>query len=184
MVEIFIIAIGVSMDAFAVSIASGSIVKKMPIYNAIIIASLFGIFQTLMPILGWFGARFFANQIKEYDHWIAFSLLLFIGLKMIHDATKESENASFDPLNIYIIFTLAIATSIDALAVGVTFSILCITILTASIIIGVTTFIFSFLGVYLGNYIGDKIGNRVEIFGGVILILIGIKIVIEHLFFI
>lgn len=183
LIEIVLIAIGLAMDAFAVSITSGTIIQKMRLRHAVRIALFFGFFQAMMPILGWLGGTLFSEVMETYDHWIAFVLLTLIGGKMFKEVFDEGDEASFNPLDVYVLFTLAVATSIDALAVGVTFSILDMTIWWAALIIGVITFGFSLLGVFLGKSLGEKLGNRVEIFGGVILIGIGTKILVEHLFF-
>lgn len=182
LIEVIIIAVALAMDAFAVSITSGTIIREMHLKHAVRIALFFGVFQAIMPILGWLGGSLFAAKIEQIDHWIAFGLLLFIGAKMIKEAFNDDEE-SFDPLNVAILFSLSIATSIDALAVGITFSVLDVTIWSAAAIIGVITFVLSLIGVFAGKKIGEKFGNRVEIAGGVILILIGAKILIEHLFF-
>lgn len=183
LIEIILISIGLAMDAFAVSITSGTIMQKMHLRHVLRIALFFGAFQAIMPILGWLGGTLFSDAIKEFDHWIAFALLAFIGGKMIKEAFDDDNDERFDPLNVYILFTLAIATSIDALAVGITFSVLSVTIWSAAAIIGAITFLISFAGVYIGKRLGDAMGSKMEIIGGIILIGIGLKIVIEHLFF-
>lgn len=180
LIEIILISIGLAMDALAVSITSGSIMQKMRLHHMFRIALFFGAFQAIMPIIGWLGGTLFTEYIKSIDHWIAFGLLAFIGGKMIKEALSNDEDERFDPLNVYILFTLAIATSIDALAVGITFSVLSITIWSAAAIIGVITFVISFLGVYLGKKLGDTLGSKMEIIGGIILIAIGTKILVEH----
>lgn len=183
-IEIIIIGIGLAMDAFAVSVSSGVAIKKMHLKHAMLMASFFGGFQALMPILGWCGGTFFRKSIQSFDHWIAFGLLTVIGIKMIYESTKlkDDEKQQSDPHSIYILFTLAVATSIDALAVGVTFSCLNYNIWEAAALIGIITFIISFIGTQLGQKIGHHLGeNKVEILGGVILIGIGIKILLEHL---
>lgn len=182
LIEIILISIGLAMDAFAVSITSGTIMKKMHLRHMFRIALFFGAFQAIMPILGWLGGTFFADAIKEFDHWIAFILLALIGGKMIKEAFEEGDDERFDPLNVYVLFTLAIATSIDALAVGITFSVLSVSIWSAAAIIGLITFGISLIGVMLGKRLGDTFGSKMEIVGGFILICIGIKILIEHLF--
>ncbi len=183
LIEILIIAIGLAMDAFAVAITSGTIMKKMHLRHILRIALFFGVFQALMPIIGWLGGTLFSEKIQAFDHWIAFVLLVIIGGKMLKEAFNEESEERFDPLNIYVLFTLAIATSIDALAVGVTFSLLNVSIWSASAIIGIVAFIFSMIGVIIGSAVGDKLGSKVEILGGILLIGIGVKILIEHLFF-
>ena len=176
LIEIVLIAIGLSMDAFAVSITSGTLVKKMHLHHILRIALFFGLFQGIMPLIGWWGGSFFSERVSLYSDWIAFTLLVLIGGKMLKDAFSESDTASFNPLKVSILFSLAIATSIDALAVGITFSLLAITIWWAALIIGSITFCFSIVGVVLGQRIGEAFGNRVEIFGGLILIGIGVKV--------
>ena len=152
-----LIAVGLSMDAFAVSVSSGVAIKSMHIKYAIRIGLFFGIFQAIMPVIGWSAGRLAAGYIKRFDHWIAFGLLAFIGGKMIYEAFQMNEDSEEkDPHNIYILFTLAIATSIDALAVGVSFSFLDIEIITPVTIIGIITFIFSFAGTYIGNRMGSS----------------------------
>lgn len=183
-IEIMIIGIGLAMDAFAVSVSSGVTIKKMHLKHALLMASFFGGFQALMPILGWSGGIFFRDSIQAFDHWIAFGLLSVIGVKMIYESTKlkDDEKQQSEPYSIYILFTLAIATSIDALAVGVTFSCLNYNIWQTAALIGIITFIISFIGTQLGQKIGHHLGeNKVEILGGVILIAIGIKILLQHL---
>lgn len=182
MINIILIAIGLSMDAFAVSITSGLAIKNLKINNALKIALFFGCFQAIMPAMGWLAGLSLRNFISNIDHWIAFCLLFFIGIKMIYEAVKiNPDKKEVDPLSNYILFLLAIATSIDALAVGVTFAFLKISIPVPVIIIGITTFLFCFFGVFIGNKFGHVFENKIEIAGGVILIAIGIKILIEHL---
>jgi putative Mn2+ efflux pump MntP len=172
------------MDAFAVSVSSGVAIKNMHIKYAIRIGLFFGVFQALMPVFGWSAGRLAAGHIKRFDHWIAFGLLAFIGGKMIYEAFQLNEDSEEkDPHNIYILFTLAIATSIDALAVGVSFSFLDIQIITPVTIIGIITFIFSFAGTYIGNRLGHLFEDKLEIIGGLILIGIGLKILLEHTLF-
>lgn len=183
LIEIIIIAVGLAMDAFAVSITSGTIMKKMHLRHILRIALFFGVFQALMPIIGWLGGTLFSEKIKTFDHWIAFVLLMLIGGKMLKEAFDSESEERFDPLNVYVLFTLAIATSIDALAVGVTFSLLEVSIWSAAAIIGVVAFAFSMIGVKVGSALGDRLGSRVEILGGILLMGIGIKILVEHLFF-
>ena len=182
--EVLIIAIGLSMDAFAVALCKGLSMKKLSIKYGVIIALFFGVFQALMPLIGWFVSSRFEKYIKAYDHWIAFALLLFIGIKMIIDAVKESrhpEEESDFRFKIGELFVLAIATSIDALAVGVTFGLLEINIWSSISIIGCVTFVLSLLGVIIGNFFGSRFRTKAEIAGGIILILLGVKILLEHL---
>ena len=167
------------MDAFAVSICKGLSMKKLYLKNIIIIALYFGIFQMLMPIIGYFLGSTFQNFVINIDHWIAFILLSGIGINMIKEA-KEKENYN-DKIDLKTMSILAIATSIDALAVGITFAFLETNIIKAVLIIGIITFFISLLGVKIGNKFGDKFQDKAEIIGGAVLILIGIKILLEHL---
>ena len=180
-IEILLISIGLAMDAFAVSICKGLSIKKMNWKNAIIIGLYFGIFQAGMPILGYFLGSTFERFITNIDHWIAFSLLTGIGFDMLKEAfSKESENSN-DKVDFKTMIILSIATSIDALAVGITFACLKTKIIVPAITIGIITFLMSVIGVKIGNKFGDKYERKAEIMGGVILILLGIKILLEHL---
>jgi putative Mn2+ efflux pump MntP len=184
MITILLIAIGLAMDCFAVSIASGVTIKDLKVQNALKIATFFGTFQALMAFIGWLAASSFADLISGIDHWIAFILLAIIGGKMIYESLKkESEKKQFDPLNLHVLLILSIATSIDSLAVGVSFAFLNIYIIAPIIIIGIASFAFSIFGTYLGNRIGEYFKNKVEFLGGIILIGIGLKVLIEHLYF-
>ncbi len=179
--EIFLIGIGLAMDAFAVSICKGLSMKKINYKKTIIIALYFGIFQAIMPVIGYFLGTTFESLVTQIDHWIAFILLGIIGINMIKEAfSKESENCN-DKVDFKTMILLAIATSIDALAVGITFAFLKTEILSAVTMIGIITFILSLIGVKIGNKFGDKHEKNAEILGGIILILMGIKILIEHL---
>lgn len=181
--SIFMIGIGLSMDAFAVSIARGMTMKKEELLrHALILGFFFGIFQAVMPLVGWWAGSYFQEIIASVDHWIAFGLLAIIGGNMIREAFHGDEEACEDKsLTLKTIMILAIATSIDALAVGISFAFLQVHIWTAITIIGLTTFALSFVAVYLGNCMGDLLEKYAEILGGIILILIGIKILLEHL---
>ena len=180
-IEIVLIAIALGMDAFAVSICKGLAMKKMNIKKTIIIGMYFGIFQAIMPIIGYFLGIKCQNVIVSIDHWIAFILLCAIGLNMIKEAfSNEDENIN-DLVDIKTMSILAIATSIDALAVGITFAFLQVNIVSAVSIIGIITFAISIIGVKLGNVFGTKYEKNAEIIGGSILILMGLKILIEHL---
>lgn len=178
--ELFIIAVGLSMDAFAVSICKGLSVRKVTPRHALTAGLYFGGFQALMPLIGYFLGTQFESLIQSVDHWIAFALLALIGINMVRESRSESEelNASFGPKSM---LPLAVATSIDALAVGVTFAFLQVQIAPAVTFIGVITFALSCLGVKLGNLFGAKYRARAELFGGIVLILMGVKILIEHL---
>lgn len=184
---IILIALALAMDAFAVSLSTGVTMCKMHLRHAIRMAAFFGAFQAIMPILGWSVGRFAAEFIQRFDHWVAFLLLSVVGGKMIHEAvwgiTSESEEEKRDPHNVYILLTLAFATSIDAAAVGISLSFLKVAIIEPSVIIGVITFFVSLAGTYIGCKAGDIFGSKVEIAGGIVLIGIGTKILIEHLFF-
>ncbi|MCC6544450.1 MAG: manganese efflux pump [Nitrospirae bacterium] len=178
---ILIIAIGLAMDAFAVSIASGIAMKTLHVQRALTIGLFFGTFQAFMPVLGWFAGLRLRDMISSIDHWIAFLLLSAIGAKMIYEARKieetEKEVAAF---SIYILFVLSIATSIDALAVGLGFAFLDISIVTPVIVIGLVTFALSCIGVLIGGKFGHLFEKKIEIAGGIILIAIGTKILLEH----
>ena len=178
--ELFIIAVGLSMDAFAVSICKGLSVRKVTPRHALTAGLYFGGFQALMPLICYFLGTQFESLIQSVDHWIAFALLALIGINMVRESRSESEelNASFGPKSM---LPLAVATSIDALAVGVTFAFLQVQIAPAVTFIGVITFALSCLGVKLGNLFGAKYRARAELFGGIVLILMGVKILIEHL---
>jgi putative Mn2+ efflux pump MntP len=179
-IAIVFIALGLAMDAFAVSISSGAVIKKMHVKHALLIAGFFGFFQAIMPLFGWLLASVAGDFLEDFGHWIAFALLVFIGLKMIYESRKMSDDRDSNPLNIYVLFVMAIATSIDAFAVGITLSALKVQVLFPILIIGGITFIFSFLGTYLGKLFGHIFESKVEVFGGVILVLIGFKVLLTH----
>lgn len=180
--EIFVIGIGLSMDAFAVSVCKGLSVKKIQPKHCLLAGVYFGGFQALMPLVGWVLGRQFESLIKSVDHWIAFVLLALIGANMVREAFSpdEGQNDSFTPRTM---LPLAVATSIDALAVGVTFAFLEVQILPAVLMIGVTTFALSAAGIKTGGVFGNRFQSKAELAGGIVLILMGIKILIEHLFF-
>ena len=182
---LFLIGVGLAMDAFAVSICKGLAMRKVNKAQAVVIALFFGGFQALMPLIGWLLGTNFEQYITSFDHWIAFILLGLIGGKMILEVIKGEEEEVIEemdpPLDIKELFLLAIATSIDALAVGVTFAFLSYPIIPAITIIGVTTFVISFAGVFIGNFFGSKYKSKAELVGGIILVLIGLKILLEHL---
>ena len=179
--EIILIGISLAMDAFAVSICKGLSMKKMEWRKAIIIGLYFGIFQGIMPLLGYVLGVGFENRIESIDHWIAFILLSFIGINMIKESFKKNDKDADDKIDFKTMIILAIATSIDALAVGVTFAFLEVNILFSICIITIITFFISMIGVKIGNVFGDKYEAKAEKIGGIILIFIGIKILIEHL---
>ena len=203
-IELFLLAVGLSMDAFAVSICAGLGMTKITIKKALTVGLYFGVFQAVMPLIGYLTASFFAEKIVSYDHWIAFALLCFLGVRMIfssfkkegcadrecppdkvcgdrscesgeHHARKETSVKPKDML------PLAVATSIDALAVGVSFAFLKVRLVPAISFIGIMTFVLSMLGVKIGNVFGSKYKSKAELAGGVILVLIGMKILFEHL---
>ena len=187
--EIWLLAIGLAMDCFAVSIASGIILKRVRMRPMLIMALAFGFFQALMPLLGWIGASFFSHLIENIDHWIAFAILAFLGGRMVLESFKDEDcRHEFDPTSLKVVSALAVATSIDALAVGVSFAFLGVrsfsSILPSIGIIGCVSFALSFVGLMFGIRFGCGIARklRAELWGGVILIIIGTKILIEHLF--
>ena len=182
-IEILLIGVGLSMDAFAVSICKGLSMRKVKKKDVLIIALFFGGFQALMPFIGWFLGRGFESYITSIDHWIAFILLGLIGGKMLVDGFKAEDDEETEEfkLDLKELFMLAIATSIDALAVGITFAFLNYPIVECMSVIGCTTFVISFIGVYIGKAFGTKYEHKAEIVGGLILIFIGVKILLEHL---
>jgi len=181
-IAILLIAFGLAMDSFSVSIANGLATRTFKISKALAIALFFGFFQGLMPIFGWLAGESIAKYISAFDHWVAFGLLTIIGVKMIYESITNKPNNFLRAYTIKVILILSIATSIDALAVGLSFSFLNISIFFPAIIIGVITFLLSFLGVYVGRRFGKILKNRIEILGGLILIIIGLKILLEHIF--
>lgn len=179
--EILLISISLGMDACAVAICKGLSMKKMNWKKACIIGLYFGIFQALMPIIGYALGCHFGEIIRNVEHWIALILLSAIGINMIKEAMQEENENNNDNIDFKTMIILAIATSIDALAVGITFAFLKVEIISSAILIGIVAFVLSVLGVKIGNVFGDKYGKKAEMAGGIILILIGIKIVLEHL---
>ncbi|MDO4275301.1 MAG: manganese efflux pump MntP family protein [Eubacteriales bacterium] len=180
LIELFLLAVGLSMDAFAVSICKGLSMPKMKWKNAVLAGLYFGGFQAIMPLLGYFLGSQFQEAIVNVDHWIAFILLTIIGVNMIRESRGEADDLD-DSFDIKTMLLLAVATSIDALAVGVTFAFLRVHILSAVLFIGAVTFCFSAAGIKIGNAFGAKYRAKAEIAGGVILVLIGLKILLEHL---
>ena len=178
--ELVLIAVGLAMDAFAVAVCKGLSMKKMEWKKAVVIGAYFGGFQGLMPLIGYILGIGFEDKIKSIDHWVAFGLLLFIGFNMIKEAFEKKEETD-DRIDFKTMIVLAIATSIDALAIGVTFAFLSVNILVAISLIGIITLILSIIGVKIGNTFGDKYERKAEFAGGLILILLGIKILLEHL---
>ena len=183
LIELFLIAVGLSMDAFAVSVCKGLAMPKCTFKKAAIVGLWFGGFQALMPAIGYVLGAQFQETIASIDHWIAFVLLALIGGNMIHEALDNDEEEADASLDVKTMFLLAVATSIDALAIGITFAFLKVSIIPAVCFIGIVTFIISFAGVKIGNVFGVRYKNKAEIVGGVILILLGLKILLEHLGF-
>ncbi|MDD3775434.1 MAG: manganese efflux pump MntP family protein [Sulfurovaceae bacterium] len=181
MFEVLILAIALSMDAFAVSIGLGSKMKKDVKSLAIKAGFFFGLFQMLMPAVGYLGGIGLSKYISEYDHWIAFLLLFLIGAKMIYESFGENIEDEIAIISNKIMLTLAIATSIDAMAAGFTLNLFALNVFISLLMIGVTTFVFSYAGVYIGSKGGEKLESKVEFLGGIILIAIGMKILATHL---
>ena len=181
LIELCILSIGLAMDAFAVSVCKGLSMKRMKWKNAIIIGAYFGYFQALMPALGYLLGYNFQDRISNIDHWIAFILLGVIGINMIKEAISKENDVHNDSVKFKEMIVLAIATSIDALAVGITFAFLNVNLILAISLIGIITFIISVLGVKVGNIFDDKYEKKAEFAGGIILIFLGIKILVEHL---
>ena len=179
--ELFLIGIGLSMDAFAVAICKGLGMERINKRDALLLALFFGGFQALMPLTGYLLGSRFASYIERWDHWIAFVLLAFIGSSMIRESREEEEIEHGGSIRYRELFTLAVATSIDALAVGVSFAFLGVRIAPAVTLIGCTTFVLTLVGVWVGNLFGSRYKSRAELTGGIILILIGVKILLEHL---
>lgn len=179
--ELIIISIGLGMDAFAVSVCKGLTNKKINIKKIITIASYFGIFQAIMPLIGYLIGINFENQVKQIDHWIIFVLLTIIGLKMIKESQTKDTCKIDEKINIKTMIMLSIATSIDALAVGITLAFLNVELIPAILTIGTITFLMCTIGVKIGNIFGNKYEKNAQIIGGTILILIGIKILAEHI---
>ena len=185
LLELFLIGVALSMDAFAVAICQGLCMPRLNLRHGAVIALFFGGFQALMPLLGWLLGSQFAGRIQSFDHWVAFFLLCLIGVNMLREALgpeEEEESCAVDvALDLRRLLFMAVATSIDALAVGVTFAFLDVTIGFAVSVIGLTTFVISLAGVVVGNFFGARYKRRAEVSGGVILILLGSKILLQHL---
>lgn len=186
-IEIWLMALALAMDCFAVSMASGLMFKKMMLKQMSVMVILFGFFQALNPLLGWWSAELFRSLIESVDHWLAFGILAFLGVRMIMDSFKEEEKKSFNPRCLKVIFTLAIATSIDALAVGISFSCMgytsFISLLYPLVVIGIVSSLMTAAGLWLGVNFGKGFVERLhaELWGGLILIAIGVKVLVEHL---
>ncbi len=184
LVTIIVIAVGLAMDAFAVSIVSGSVYQQLHVKHALRMAVFFGGFQAFMPLVGSLAGMSVKDYIVDYDHWVAFGLLAAVGGKMIYESFKiESAEKNLDPSNVLVLLILALATSIDALAIGITLSLIVSSITVAVIIIGLVTFVLSYLGVFIGKNFGHFFENKIEALGGLILIGLGVKIVLEHTVF-
>lgn len=184
--EIILLAISLAMDCFSVSITAGIILKRVCWRTFVTMALCFGIFQGAMPVIGWFGASRFYHLIEKFDHWIAFGLLFFLGVRMIKESfDTDEEHAHFNPTRLPVILTLGVATSIDALAVGISFAFVGMEtwtdIASPAIIIGIVSFLFTIMGCLIGVYCGKRINLRAELWAGIILIGIGVKILMEHL---
>lgn len=178
---LFTLAVGLSMDAFAVSVCKGLSMEKLSIKNMAVVGLWFGGFQALMPVIGYLLGVQFKSKITAIDHWIAFILLGFIGVNMIRESLDKEESCPVAGVDVKTMFPLAVATSIDALAVGITFAFLDVSILPAASFIGVVTFVCSVFGVKVGNVFGTKYKAKAELAGGIILVLLGLKILLEHL---
>jgi len=175
------IAIGLAMDCFAVAVSTGTGTKKIKKFTPLIMAFLFGFFQFIMFIAGYFGTAFFKNYILNFDHWIAFLLLCFVGIKMLKEGFEKEQEQISDYSSFKMLILLSFATSIDSLAVGVSFSLINSNVFYPAFIIGAMSFVFTAIGFLIGKKAGDIIGKRAEIIGGLILIFIGVKILLEHL---
>lgn len=180
--ELFILAIGLSMDAFAVAVCKGLATPKTRLTHMVITGAWFGGFQALMPLIGYFLGTAFEKYIKQFDHWVAFVLLALIGANMIREAFSKEEECADNCYSVKSMFVMAVATSIDALAIGITFAVLPdVNVFSAVLLIGVITFLLSGVGVKIGNIFGAKYKAKAEFAGGAILVLIGLKILLEHL---
>ncbi len=182
LLTIILIAMALAMDAFAVSVASGIAIKELRIRHALIIGAWFGVFQAIMPLLGWNSGNGLRSVIAGIDHWVVFGLLFLIGCKMIYESYQlGSIKERTDPMDVHILFSLSVATSLDAFAAGISFAMLGISILTPIIIIGAVTFILSFTGVLIGERGAHFFEKRMEMAAGIILIAIGLKVLIDHM---
>ncbi len=176
------IALGLALDAFAMAITLGVTSSKPKLQDALTIAGFFGFFQAVMPLIGWSAGSLPENYIAAYDHWIAFTLLCLVGLHMIHESTREkSRGRDTGPLDIYVLLLLSLAESIDALAAGISFAFLDVAIVRTVLTIGCVAFSLSFVGYFIGDRMGRFFGKRVRVIGGIILIAIGVRILVEHL---
>ena len=184
LITIIVIAVGLAMDAFAVSIVSGSVYQQLHVRHALRMAVFFGGFQAVMPLIGSLVGMSVRDYIADYDHWVAFGLLAAVGGKMIYESFKiKSAVKNLDPSNVLVLLVLSLATSIDALAIGITLSLIVSSIAIAVIIIGLVTFALSYLGVCIGKKFGHFFENKIKVFGGLVLVGIGLKILFGHLLF-
>jgi putative Mn2+ efflux pump MntP len=184
LITIIVIAVGLAMDAFAVSIVSGSVYQQLHVRHALRMAVFFGGFQAFMPLIGSLVGMSVKDYIADYDHWVAFGLLAAVGGKMVYESFKiELAKKNLDPSNVLVLLILALATSIDDLAIGITLSLIVSSITVAVIIIGLVTFVLSYLGVCIGKKFGHFFENKIEALGGIILVGLGVKIVLEHTIF-
>lgn len=181
LVTIIVIAVGLAMDAFAVSIVSGSAYRQLKVKHTLRMAVFFGSFQAIMPLLGSLAGVTVRTYIGAYDHWVAFLLLSAVGSKMIYESFKIKTEQVLDPSSVVILLILSVATSIDALAVGLSLPFLRVSLVEAVVVIGLVTFILSYLGAHIGRKVGHFFENRIEAAGGLILIGLGLKILLEHL---
>jgi putative Mn2+ efflux pump MntP len=184
LLELILLAVSLAMDCFTVSITSGIILKRVRMRTFLTMAFFFGLFQALMPLIGWFGAAQFSRYIEVYDHWIAFGLLAFLGGRMVYQSFGGEEDDHFDPTLFTTILTLSVATSIDALAVGVSFAFSGMTTWTdislPILLIGLASFVLSMAGSFIGVFFGQRIHFRIEWVAGLVLIAIGVRILMEH----
>lgn len=183
LLTLFALAIGLCFDTFAVSVSSGLMKREITFKQALRVAIVLGTFQGLMPAIGWFLGSSIKGYIEEWDHWIAFVLLAALGTKMIVESFKKGDDKEFDPLNVKVMVGMAIATSIDALIVGISFGMFAVNLPLAVLVIGGVTVFASMLGIFFGKKTGAHYGEKMEVLGGIILIIIGIKVVVQHLFF-
>ncbi len=181
-ITIFLIAIGLSFDTFAVSVSTGLVIKQIKFKQALKVAFVLAFLQTAMPLIGWFAGKQISSLIESFDHWLAFVLLFILGVKMIIESfKKEEDKTNFNPLKFSVLIGMGIATSIDALVVGVSFAFIKTNIWLALALIGFITFLVAMLGMLFGKNVGNKFGKKFEILGGLILISIGVKILISHI---
>jgi len=181
-ISIVLIAIGLSMDSFAISLTNGLTIRDLNVERTLTISFSLAVFHTIMPLIGWFAGISIEKYITEFGHWVAFLLLSFIGLKMIYEGIKKKTAVMDSELKILTLIGQSFATSIDALAVGISFALLKLSIIKPILIIGLITFLVSLIGLQVGKYIGKRIGKTAVVFGGIVLVGIGLKILLEHLY--